>query len=220
MHTLYYSPGACSMAPHILLHELSIPHKLVRVFTGDEEHRRPEYLQINPLGKIPTLVREDGETLTEVAAILPYLAALAPDAQLMPGQPWATARTQAWLGIIGSQLHPAYALAIRPDRTLPDASASSLQEAREGGRLRFESLLGHLESLFAGPYALGEAFSIVDPYLLVMVMWARYIDISLATLPKLQAFSRESLGRPSVRKTLVAEGLVDQQGRPTPPSRV
>jgi glutathione S-transferase len=220
MHTLYFSPGACSMAPHILLHELNLPHRTVRVFTGDEEHRAAAYLELNPLGKIPTLVRDDGATLTEVAAILPYLAALAPSAGLWPEDPWGRAQAGAWLGLIASQVHPAYALAIRPDRTLPGASEATLVEARAGGRRRFEELLDHLEARFVGPFALGESFSVVDPYLFVMLAWARYIDVSLQRRPRLQDLSRRMATRPSVQATFVAEALVDAQGRPTPPVRV
>ena len=220
MHTLYYSPGACSMAPHILLHELSIQHKLVRVFTGDEEHRAPAYLAVNPLGKIPTLERSDGAKLTEVVAMLPYLASLAPDDGLVPDDAWQRAKLDAIMTLIASQLHPAYALGMRPDRVLGDVGDDVLEKVRKTGRARFASLLAHLEQQIVGPYTLGDRFSIADPYVFVMVAWARYIDAPLAELPRLTGILGKLAARPSVQKVLRAESLIDENGRPTPPSRV
>ncbi len=220
MHTLYYSPGACSLAVHILLRELDLPHRLVRKATGDEEHRSPEYLEVNPVGKLPTLVREDGSKLTEVAAILPYLAQLKPSAGLVPEDPWQRAQLDRNVAFIASELHPAYALALRPDRTLAEASSTTLEEGRAAGRARFIDRLGHLESRFVGPFALGESFSILDPYVFVMMVWARFIEIDPAPMPKLGAAVARIGSRPAVREALLAEGLTDETGKPTPPSKV
>jgi glutathione S-transferase len=220
MHTLYYSPGACSLAPHILLHELALPHRLERTFTGDEEHCQPAYLAVNPVGKLPTLVRQDGAALTEVVAILGYLARIGGAADLVPADPWARAQLDSAMAFIASELHPAYALAIRPDRVLRDAATSTLEDARGRGRRRFVDNLRHLESRFAGPYLTGEAFSIADPYVFVMVIWARFLGVELTPLPKLRAALTTLAARPAVQAALRAEGLVDEAGRPTPPARV
>lgn len=218
MPTLYYSPGAVSLAPHILLHELDLEHRLVRVVTGDDEHRRPEYLRVNPLGRLPALVL-DGGVLTEVIAVLHYLAAQRPERGLVPSDALELARVNELLSLIASSLHPAYALAVRPDRVVADESTHA--PLRRAGRDRFATLLAHIERRMPeGGWAVGERYTIADPYLLVMVLWARYIEVDLAELPRLGSFAARVLARPAVQKALRAEGLVDDAGRAHPPARV
>lgn len=219
MLTLYYAPGAVSFAPHMLLQELEIPHELCRIETGDEEQHRPEYLRINPLARVPALRLDDGRVLTETAAILQYIAALKPEARLVPDDPWSSARCYEWLSLIGTSLQPAYAFILRPDRVEPDTSTHAA--LRKTGRERFLRLLAHAEGQVPEQgFLLGPELSVADPYLLVMVLWARFIGAQLDDLPRLAAWSQRVGQRPSFLRTLRAERLIDDTGKPTPPARV
>ena len=219
MLTYYYAPGSVAFAPHIVLEELGIEHELERVLTGDEEHKRPAYLQVNPLGRLPALKLDDGRVLTETAAVLQYLASLKPDANLVPVDPWLRARCQEWLSLIGTTLHPAYALILRPDRVIADASTHDV--LRTESRARFIELLRHCDVRVPDEgWLLGSEFSVADAYLAVMVMWARFIQVPFEELPRLKAWFARVAARPAYRRTLVAEGLIDASGKPTPPTRV
>jgi len=219
MLTLYYAPGAVSFAPHMLLNELGLPHALERIDTGDEEQHRPEYLRINPLARVPALRLADGRILTETAAILQYLAAQRPEAGLVPEEPWLRAQCHEWLSLIGTTLQPTYAFVIRPDRVEPDPSTHAA--LRKTGRERFFKLLAHVEARVPEQgFLLGPELSVADPYVLVMVLWARFIGAPLSELPRLVAWSQRVGQRPSFLRTLRAEGLIDDSGKPTPPARV
>ena len=217
MYKLYYSPGACSLAPHIVLKELSLPHELIRVPTGEEAHHRPEYLRINPLAKLPALQLEDGEVLTEALAIMSYLAERT--GSLLPDGLLERARCAELVALIGTAMHPSYAMVIRPDRVVKDPAAHD--GLRSAGRDRFRTLLQHVdERLFRGPWALGERYTIADPYLFVMYAWAGYVDINARENQKLAKWAREVRARPAVEEALRAESLIDEAGRPTPPRSV
>jgi glutathione S-transferase len=219
MLTYYYAPGSIAFAPHLLLEELGIEHALVRVLTGEEQHRRPEFLQINPLGRLPAVKLEDGRVLTETAAVLQYIAALKPEAGLVPSEPWQRARCHEWLSLIGTTIHPAYALVLRPDRVI--AEPSTHDALRKESRARFMELLRHCETRVPQEgWLLGTELSVADAYLAVIVMWARFINVPLDELPRLKAWFGRVAARPAFRRTLQAEGLIDAAGKPTPPTRV
>lgn len=219
MLTLYYAPGSLAFAPHMVLEELGLPHALERILTGEEQHRSPAYLKINPRGLLPALVRDDGQVLTETAAILQYLAALCPEAALVPSDPWLRARCQEWLSVIGTGLQPAYALIRRPDRFTSDtATHGSLSAA---ARERFTEILRYCESRVPQDgWLVGSDFTVADPYLAVMVLWARSIRDPLQDFPRLNAWFGRVAARPSFMRTVRAEGLIDASGKPTPPERV
>src|SRR5262245_22257622 len=118
MLTLFFSPGSSSMAPHIALHEIGVPFEGRPLSLARKEMRSPEFLAINPEGKVPTLVI-DGRTLTEVAGILFYLARQFPEAKLMPvSDPEAEARVVSWMSFVASTLHPARAFGVERGRTV------------------------------------------------------------------------------------------------------
>ena len=116
------------MAPHIVLHELEWPHQSVCLRTGDEAHKTPEFLALNPLGKLPALVIQqanaDSVVLTEVSAILPFLALNRPESSLnlWPSDGIEQAHAMQWIAVIASEVHPAYAMHIRPDRVFPSSN--------------------------------------------------------------------------------------------------
>lgn len=218
MLTLYYAPGAISFAPHMVLEELGLPHEAERLVTADDEHKTPAFLKLNPLGKVPVLVLSDGRALTETAAVLQYLAALRPEAQLVPSDPWLRARLQEWLGLIGASMQPTYLFVTRPDRFIPDPATHA--PLRSAARARFMELLGHCEARVPSDgWLLGE-YSVADPYLAVMVLWARFIREPLDAFPRLNAWFGRFAARPAFLRTLRAEGLIDASGKPTPPTRV
>ena len=213
MVTLYYSPGACSLVPHILLQERELPHELVRVSTGDEEHKQPEYLAINPLGRVPVLRTDDGELLTEVIAISHYLGE-----GFVPTEPMQRARHDELLALFAASLHPSYIMALRPDRVVPDPSTH--EAVRTAGRARFTEFLAALERRAPEEgWMLGERYTIADPYLFVMGAWGRYIGMSFEEFPRLRAIMRRVRQRPAVLRALRAEGLIGEDGRATPPAR-
>ncbi|MBV7486168.1 glutathione S-transferase family protein [Bordetella sp. BOR01] len=201
---LYYMPGACSLASHILLEWIGKPydtHKLSR-----EELKQPEFLKINPLGAVPALV--DGDvTLTQNAAILEYLAEQAPQGQLLgDGSAASRAEVRRWLGLINSDLHRTFSLVFGAQRYLPDEAAQEQLRASAASQLR--TLFGQLDKQLAGKhYLAGAAPSIADPYLYVVLRWAHAKQIDLSGMDNLAAFFQRMEADAGVQAALKAEGL-------------
>lgn len=216
--TLYYSPGAVSLAVHIVLRELDHPVELVAVPTGEEAHIQPEYLAINPMARVPTLV-VDGRRLTEVPAILMFLG---DGTDWVPSDRWGRATAFEWMSQIASMAHPPYRMGIRPDRWLgADAGEEPLAIAQAQGRREFQRVVGNLDARLSGQeWALGDRISVVDPYLAVMWMWARFAGLSTRSWPHLSRIAVAVMGRSATQAALRAEGLVDADGTRTPPTRV
>lgn len=215
---LYYSPGACSLAAHILIEELGLAYELVRVHTGYEEHQTDTYLAVNPVGRVPTL-QLNGRRLTETTAILRYLARLAPDHGVYPAEPEVASRIDELLSRLATIAHPSYRMGIRPDRVAKDTNAD-LDQLRAIGRREFASILDHIEtSLGDGDFVAG-TYSIADPYLFVFWSWARYAQFDADRWPNITRIALNVAARPATRKALRDESLIDETGRPTPPERV
>lgn len=199
---LYYSPGACSMAPHIVLDELDLPytpvevdlktHKLVK--TGED------YYQINPKGYVPAIQLDDGSVLTEVAAILQYLGDRKPEAGLLaaPGT-MERYRTVEWLTFISSELHKGFGPLWNP--AMPEAGK---QLAIERLKQRFALLDKHLADK---EFLMGPKFTVADAYAYTIVSWSYYHKLDLGAYRQLQAYLRRIAARPSVRATAHAEKL-------------
>jgi glutathione S-transferase len=220
MHTLYFSPGACSLTVHIVLQELDIAHDLVRVSTGDEEHKRPRFLDINPLAQVPVVRTPDGERLTEVVSLLLYLAEQTDAPLLLPTDPLARQRCIQLMSQIATGLHPAYTMIIRPDRITDDEAAHA--PLRIAGRARFARLLDHIAEQIPtdGPWLFGEQYTVADAYLFVMFGWAQYAGVDLSRWPRLRSWAARVRERPATLRALRAEELIDDAGRVTPPARV
>jgi glutathione S-transferase len=197
---LYMHSGACSLSPHIVCRELGLPVDLIAV---DWHTRRTtagdDYLPINGNGYVPALALEDGETLTEGPAIVQYLADLRPEAQLAPahGTP-ARTRLQSWLNFITSELHKPMVMLMDP----AFAPARDALHARVGKRLDW------LSRELAGPFLMGERFTVADAYLFVCLNWSPFNGVDLARWPALTAFMARVGARPKVQEALAAEGLV------------
>ena len=199
---LYYAPGACSLAPHIVAREAGIDLALERVDTkAKRTETGADYLAINPKGYVPALALDDGSLLTEGPVISQYLADLAPASELAPpAGTIARYRLQEWLGYINSELHKSYSPLFNP--ATPDATRD---ERRAYLTRRYALVEQHLAT---NDYLLGRQISIADAYLFVVTNWAGPTKLDLSAFPALQAFQKRIAGRPAVQAAMVAEGLV------------
>lgn len=197
---LYYSPGACSQAPHIVLHELNIPYEPVKVDLA--KHTLPDgsdFRAINPKGYVPLLELDDGSRITEASVILQYLADRAPG-RLAPEfgsrERWTL---MEWLAFISTEIHKGFGPLWNP-KTPADVRERTVQAL--GNRF------GLLErTLSQQPYVTGSDFTIADAYLFVVLNWSDYHKVDLSPWPALQQFRARVAGRPAVQAALAAEGL-------------
>jgi glutathione S-transferase len=199
---LYYAPGACSLAPHIVLRELGLPHTAVEVNLKEgKAEDGNDYRRINPKGYLPTLVLHDGERLTEVAVLLQYLADRVPSAGLAPASgTMERYRLQEWLNFISAEIHKAYG---------PLWAATTPEQEKQRARARLAGRFDWLaEQLAVNPYLMGERFTVADAYLFTVLSWGQWTGIDIAKWPELQAYAARIAARPAVRAAMRAEGLV------------
>ena len=207
MYTLYYSPGACSMAVHIVLEELGVPYTLQLVSVRSRDHEHPDYLKINPKGRVPAL-DVDGQILTEVGAILPYLANAHPRAGLLPVDPLARARVQELIAWLSSDVHAAYKQVWRAERF--SIHEDDYPAIRAKGKVNVSSFIGDINTLLSDgrTYATGDLYTVADPYLLVYYGWARSVGIPLDQYPAFGTYVARLLkNRPVIAAVMQAEGL-------------
>lgn len=199
---LFYSPGACSLSPHIVLREGGFDFALERVDlkTGVTEAGR-DYKTINPLGYVPALELDDGEVLTEGPAIVQYLADRVPDRRLAPpAGTLARYRLMEWLNFISTELHKGFGALFNP--AFADAAKTIV-------RAQLERRIGEAERrLGSRSYALGEDFTVADAYLFTVLGWAKYVNVDLSPWPGLGAYLGRVAARPAVQAALAAEGLI------------
>jgi len=206
MLTLYYSPGACSLAPHIILEEIGAPFAAKRVIINHGEHQTPEYLAINPRGRVPALT--DGDfVLTEGPAILSYLGHRFPEAGLLDlADVEKLGRTQELLNFFSSGVHIAFAQIWRAARFADSEAARA--EVMACGRRTVTGYFEELEGLVPdGGWAVGGAYSIADPYLLVFYRWATRIGTDMAAYPNWTAHKDAMLARPAVQRAVATEEI-------------
>jgi glutathione S-transferase len=199
---LYYSNGACSLSPHIVLRESGLPFELVRASTKTHAlDDGTDYYTINPKGSVPLLELDNGERLTEGPAIVQYIADQAPGKNLAPANGTLPRyRLQEWLNFITSEIHKTYSPLFRP--TTPDDFKPIAVDAL---KKKFEYVDGKLEGK---NYLLGDAFSVADAYLFVVTTWAPHVGLDLSGLKNLNAFMDRMRARPAVQEALQAEGLL------------
>jgi glutathione S-transferase len=203
MLTLYYSPGACSMAAHIVLEEAGEPYEAKRIDFGKNEQRSEDYLKINPLGRVPVLRLEDGTPLAENTAILPYLGKRY---GLWPTDPVTEAKALAVIGFFATNVHPAHAHSRRPERYAADRAA--FPAIQETGRKTFVGYLGQIDAMLAGRDWFLDRYSVLDPYGLVFYSWAvRYHEQSMTEYKHYTAVRDRLLQRPAVRRVLEDEKI-------------
>ncbi|THF58009.1 glutathione transferase GstA [Ollibium composti] len=198
---LYYSPGACSLAPHIVASEAGLDLDLVRVdLASKKTEGGDDFLKVNPNGYVPTLVTGAAEPVTEASVVVQYLADQKPEAGLMPksGDP-ARYRIQQWLAFISTELHKTFSPFFKP--TTPDAT-------KEANRALLSKRLGYVETELAnGPYLTGNTFTAADAYLWTVLGWSKAVNFDLSSFPNVQRFMATVASRPAVRKALQEEGL-------------
>lgn len=203
MLTLYYSPGACSLASHITLEESGAPFEGKLTSTVKGEQKTPEYLAINPRGKVPAL-KADDDVITENVAILTYVAKTFPDAQLLPKDPLEEARCLSTMAWFSNTVHPGFTRVFRPERFTNDPSTQEAVKA--SGREAFWASLQEIDGLLAGrTWLAGEAYTVCDPYALVFYGWGKRIDLPVETLANFTAWKDRMLARPAVRRVLERE---------------
>ena len=196
---LYYSPGACSLSPHIVARETGIPIELEKVDLGAKKTASGEdYRQVNPKGYVPALRLDDGSVLTEGPAIVQYLADRKPAAGLAPhAGTMERYRLQEWLGFLNSEIHKTWGMLYDPkaDR------APVIEKLSQ----RLQWLNGELEKR---PYLLPGGFSVADAYLFTLLNWAGFTNVDLSPCPALVKYAERIRSRPKVQEALRAEGLL------------
>ena len=199
---LYYSPGACSLSPHIALREAGLDFTLVRASTKTHQlDDGTDFYSINPLGYVPVLELGSGERLREGPAIVQYIADQVPDKQLAPANgTLARYQLQGWLNFIGTEVHKGFSPLFNP---ATPADYKKMCIDRLGQRLQWVN-----DQLQDGGYLMGKPFTVADGYLVTVTNWAKPMGLDLSHLDKLVALRQRISERPAVVAAMKAEGLV------------
>jgi len=198
---LFFAPGACSMATHIVLNELGFKYEPVQVQAKTKQYGNgQDFWKINPKGYVPALQLENGQVLTEGTAILQYLADQKPEAGLLPKNgSFDRVRAQEWLNFVATEIHKGFS-PLWNDRTPEEAKTMF----KENLGKRFSFLAGHFKT---NAFLLGQQYSVADAYLFTVLNWANFLKIDLSPWPELLGFLERVSQRPAVQATLKAEGL-------------
>jgi glutathione S-transferase len=199
---LYYSPGACSLSPHIALAEAGLTVDYVKVNLREKKTEAgDDYLKVNPKGQVPVLGLDGGGVLTEGPAIVQYIADKAPNAKLAPANGSNERyQLQEWLNLITSELHKSFSPLFNP--TMPE-------EAKNIFRERISKNLAYINGQLAGKdYLMGSQFTVADGYLFTILRWAIGQKFDLAQHPNLKAYFDRVSARPKVKEAMLAEGLI------------
>ncbi|MEW6767169.1 MAG: glutathione transferase GstA [Pseudomonadota bacterium] len=199
---LYYSPGACSMSPHIALQEAGLPYDLVKVdLKAKKLEDGSDYLKVNPKGQVPAVVTDSGQLLTEGAVIVQMIADKAPGKNLAPAHGSDERyRLQEWLNFIGSELHKNFGPLFQP--VLSDDTKQFFKDRLMG---KFKYIDG---ALAGRDYLMGNHFTVPDAYLFTMLAWADRMKFDLSEFKNLTAYKARVAARPKVQEALMAEGLL------------
>ena len=202
---LYHSPGACSLVPHIALEESATEFEPRRVTLAKGEHHSPEFLEINPHGRVPALEVE-GRVITENVAILNFIAArTGADGTVPLDEPLAAARCNELLGWFASTVHVAFAQIWRPERFTSDEAVHPALV--DGGREALRSQFAEIESLCAGDWLVGDRFTAADSYAVTFFRWGRRIGLPMEGYDRWSQLVGRVIERPAVRTVLEREGL-------------
>jgi glutathione S-transferase len=201
MLKLYYAPNTCALASHIALEEAGADYEAVRVDFRNEEQKTPDYLAVNPKARVPALVTDRG-VLSETPALLVYIAQSFPAAGLAPlDDHFALAGVQAFNNYLCATVHVAHAHNRRGSRWVDDEAAVQAMQAKVPQAMRecFELIESEM---IAGPWVLGDDYSICDPYLFTLTRWLEGDQVDRADFPKVAAHFEAMMARPAVREVL------------------
>ena len=189
MTTIYWAPGTCALASHIALEESGAKYNNIRLDFKQSDQRKPEYLKLNPKGRVPALVTDHG-IITETPAILAWIAQTHPQAKLAPTDPFAFAEAQAFNSYLCSTVHPAHAHRPRAARWSDDPAAQETMRAKVPQNMTdCFTLIEH--DFLKGPWVLGADYSICDPYLFTISGWLKDDGVDIAKFPRvLDHFNR------------------------------
>src|SRR3954470_1890654 len=202
MLTLYYAPGACSMAAHIVLEESGEKYQPQKVDLAGGEQRTEVYLKINPQGRVPALRLDNGDYLAENTAILPYLGKRF---GLWPNDSLAEAKALSLIGFFAASVHAAHAHVGRPERYTADQSA--FPGIKEQGLKTFHGHLKQIDGMLAGREWLGDSYSVLDPYGFVFYTWGVRRELPMGELKNYTAFKDRMTKRPAVARVLEDEKI-------------
>ena len=204
MLKLYYAPGTCALASHIALEEAGAGYTTERLDFKSNQQNSPEYLAINPKGRVPALVTDRG-ILTETPAMLGFIAQSFPQAKLAPlDDPYAFAQMQAFNSYLCSTVHVAHAHRVRGYRWATDEA--SFADMKRMVPKSVGACFALIErGMLKGPWVMGERYTICDPYLFTLAGWLEGDSVDLATLPKVADHRKRMSERPAVRKVLAEE---------------
>ena len=202
MVKLYFSPGACSLSPHIVLRESGLPFELEQVNLQAKKLKSGgDFLEVNPKGQVPVLKLDSGDILTEGPAIVQYIADQKPESGLAPKAGTIQRyHVQEWLNFITSELHKSFTPLFRPNTPDEYVKISKENLANRFGFLDKE--LGKRQ------YLMGDKFTVPDAYAFTVVGWSKYKDIDLSRWPNLKGYMDRVGARPKVQEAMKAEGLI------------
>jgi glutathione S-transferase len=200
MLTLYYAPGACSLAAHIVLEESGEKYTPREVDFSKSEQRSEAYLKLNPLGRVPVLGLDDGQPLPENTAILPYLGKRF---GLWPTDPLMEAKALSLIGFFAAAVHPAHAHVSRPERYAADPAVFPALKQR--GLETFHGYLKQIDAMLADRTWFLDTYSVIDPYAFVFYTWGMRRELPVRELKNYTAFKDRMLERPAVRRIVEAE---------------
>lgn len=201
MMKLYFTPGACSLSPHIVLRETGLPFELEKVDMDTKKTAGgADFYGINPKGYVPALMLDDGQVLTEGPAIVQYLADRVPGKRLAP--PAGTMeryRLMEWLNFITAELHKNFGIFFTPGATEDCKNMAHASLIK-----RFDIVEKHLSK---NKYLVGDTFTVADAYLFTIAGWGNFVNLDLAGWPALKAYHASLMERPAVRDAMKAEGM-------------
>jgi glutathione S-transferase len=203
--TLYYAPGACSLAAHIALEEVGLPYSTVKLDLAAGDQRKPEYLKLNPRSRVPTLV-VDGRVITENVGILTYLGGGYPKAGLWPKDTWHQALAVSTMAWLSNTVHSTNGHIMRAARYADDAPSQESIKAKARGM--YEGYLSEIDGLLEGrKWSIGDHYTVVDGYLVVFYRWGNRYGMPVREMKNYSALMDRVLSRKAVQKVLADEGI-------------